>query len=204
MKKTVVLIEDDEGLRKQLLKSAPDIECLYAVASSEEALEKLPKNTPDLVLMDIKLPGMSGIDCLPLLKEKVPSVEILILTVYEDADIIFRALKAGASGYLLKSSPPEELFNAIRDVSSGGSAFSSHIARKVVHYFQVMGKASKADEMLSPREYEVLELLASGFINKEIAEKLKISLETVRTYVKRICAKMHVRSRIEAIIKHRS
>ncbi len=207
MKKKVVLVEDDEGLRNQLvkiIKSAPDIDCLYTVTTAEEALEKIPKRPPDVVLMDIKLPGMSGIDCLPILKEKVPSLEILMLTVYEEADVIFRALKAGASGYILKSSHPEMLFNAIRDVYSGGAPFSSHIARKVVHYFQSAGKVSRESERLSPREFEVIELLASGFINKEIADKMHVSLETVRTYVKRICVKMHVRNRIEAIIKHRS
>jgi len=207
MKKSIVLVEDDKGLQDQLvkiIKSAPDIDCLYVVSSAEEALERIPRQPPDVVLMDIKLPGMSGIDCLPMLKGKMPSLEILMLTVYEEAEVIFRALKAGASGYLLKSSPPEMLYNAIRDVHAGGASFSSHIARKIVYYFQSPEKFSKESEKLAPRELEVLELLASGFINKEIAEKMNISLETVRTYVKRICVKMHVRNRVAAIIKHLS
>jgi DNA-binding NarL/FixJ family response regulator len=206
-KKTVVVVEDDPGLRRQLLKileSAPDIECLYAATSAEEALDLIPKRPPSIVLMDIKLPGMSGIECLPLLKERVPSLEILMLTVNEETETIFRALKAGASGYLVKSSRPEALFDAIRDVHAGGAPFSGHIARKVVHYFQAAGKAARDSDKLSPRELEVLELLAAGLINKEIAGRMDISLETVRTYIKRICTKMHVRSRLEAILKHRS
>jgi DNA-binding NarL/FixJ family response regulator len=208
MKKTVVLVEDDQGLRNELivtLKRASDVECLYAVNSGEEALNKIPKNPPNVVLMDINLPGISGIDCIAELKAKVPLMEILMLTVYEDSDLIFRALKAGASGYLLKSSPPETLFSAIHDVSSGGSAFSSHIARKVVHYFQAVEKPPLADaKKLSPQEVTVLELIASGFINKEIADKMGVSLSTVKTYVRRIYGKMHVHSRIEAMNQHQS
>ncbi|MDR0532679.1 MAG: response regulator transcription factor [Verrucomicrobiales bacterium] len=209
MKKTVVLVEDRPGLREQfvrILADASDIECLYTVNSAEEALEKIPQRPPDVVLLDIKLPGMSGIDCVPLLKAKLPELEILILTIYEEEDIIFRALKAGANGYLLKSSSPEALFGAIRDVYAGGSAFSSNIARKVVHYFQSAEKPAKSpdSEKLSPRELELLELLAVGFSNKEIADKMQLSLETVRTYVKRIYSKMHVRNRTEAAIKHYS
>jgi len=207
MKKTVVLVEDDIALRAEILatlKRAPDIECLYAVASGEEALIKIPERPPDVVLLDIKLPGMSGIDCLPMLRDKAPSTQFLMLTVYEEADIIFRALKAGASGYIVKSSDPEKLFDAIRDVCSGGSAFSSHVARKVVHYFQGAVKVVPDHKKLSPQELVVLESMAAGLVNKEIADKMNISLETVKTYVKRIYVKMHVRSRIEAVNKHRS
>jgi len=207
MKKTVVIVEDNADVRDQLveiLKSSPDLVCLYAVDSAERALEEIPRNTPDVVLLDINLRRMSGIDCIPLLKEKVPSLEILMLTVYEEEDVVLRALKAGATGYLLKSSQPEELFSAIRDVLGGGSPFSSSIARKVVHYFQSGKKAAQYSEKLSVRELELLELLAAGFINKEIAEKMNITLETVRTYVKRIYAKMQVRNRTEAALKHRS
>jgi len=206
-KKTIVIVEDNLGLRSQLLRifqDTPDIKCLYAVASAEEALERIPKEPPDVVLMDIKLPQMSGIECVQLLKGKIPELEIVMLTIYDEEDSIFRALKAGASGYLLKSSPPEALFDAIRDVYSGGAPFSSHIARKVVHYFQTLQKPDQENEKLSPREREVLDLLASGYIYKEVADKMSITLETVRTYVKRICVKMHVRSRVEAILKYRS
>jgi DNA-binding NarL/FixJ family response regulator len=207
IKKTVVLVEDDPRLQKQLieiLRSAPDIECLYAVSSAEEALQRIPKEPPHVVLMDINLPGKSGIDCLPELKKILPETEIVMLTAYEEEDNIFRALKAGASGYLLKSGTHESIFQAIRDVYSGGVPFSSHIARKVVHYFQTQKQIESENEKLSPREREVLDLLASGYIYKEVADKLDITIETVRTYVKRICSKMHVRSRIEAIMKYRS
>lgn len=207
MKKTVVIVEDDPGLQSQLaliLQSAGDIECLFAVGSGEEALRKIPLRPPDVVLMDINLPGMSGITCVAALKKKLPTLEIIMLTVYEDSDSIFRALKAGASGYLIKSSCPEVLFQAIRDVYRGGAPFSSHIARKVVQHFQRVGKAAAEGETLSPRENEVIDLLASGYIYKEIADKLNISQETVRTYVKNICHKMHARSRIEAVAKYLS
>ncbi len=207
MRKSVVIVEDDRGLREQLIKilsNCPDIDCLYAVSSGEDAMKKIPQRAPDVVLMDIKLPGMSGIDCVARLKKIVPTVEIVMLTIYEDAESIFRALKAGASGYLIKSSHPEKLFQAIRDVYSGGAPFSSHIARKVVQHFQIAGKAARETEKLSPRELEVIELLAAGYIYKEIADKLGIGLETVRTHVKSICQKMHVRSRIEAVARHRA
>lgn len=204
-KKTVVVVEDDAGLRDQLvlvLKSARDIECLYAVSSGEEALRKITNEPPDVVLMDIQLPGMSGIECVAALKKRLPALEFIMLTVYEDADRIFRALKAGASGYLIKSGPPEKLFEAIRDVHSGGAQFSAHIARKVVQYFQGAEKPTRESEKLSPRECEVIELLASGYIYKEIGDKLGIGAETVRTHVKNICVKLQVKNRTEAVAKH--
>jgi len=204
--KTVVIVEDDPGLREQLLlvlRSARDIECLYAAGSGEEALEMIPKRPPDVVLMDIQLPGISGIECVPALKKRLPELEFIMLTVYEDAERIFRALKAGASGYLIKSGPPEKLFEAIRDVHSGGAQFSAHIARKVVQYFhEVPAKPARETEKLSPRESEVIGLLASGYIYKEIADQLGIGTETVRTYVKNICSKLHVKNRTEAVAKH--
>lgn len=206
MNKTVVVVEDDRGLREQLveiLKSTPDIECVAAVASAEEGLKLIPALMPDVVLMDIRLPGMSGIQCVAELKRVAPSVQIIMVTVYEDSERIFMALKAGASGYLVKSSPPDQLLEAIRDVFGGGAPMSSHIARKVVRHFHLLGPAPE-DGNLSPREQQVLALLASGFIYKEIGEDLNIGVETVRTYVKNICLKMHVRSRIEAVARHRS
>jgi len=205
--KTVVLVEDDIRLQKHLveiLSAVEDIDCLYAVSSAEEALATVPGNPPDVILMDINLPGKSGIDCIPELKRALPQVEIVMLTAYEEEDNIFRALKAGASGYLIKSSTPEEILAAIRDVQSGGAPFSSHIARKVVRYFQVEKEISDENAKLSTREREVLEMLAAGFIYKEVADKLDITVETVRTYVKRICVKLHVRSKVEAIVKYRS
>ncbi|RYD17578.1 MAG: response regulator transcription factor [Verrucomicrobiaceae bacterium] len=206
-KKTVVVVEDDFRLQQHLIKileNPPDIECLYAVSSAEEALERIPVYPPDVVLMDINLPGKSGIDCIHDIKKRVPQLEIVMLTAYEEEDNIFRALKEGASGYLLKSSTPDDIFSAIRDVYSGGAPFSSHIARKVAQYFRQEKQIEDDNGKLSARERDVLELLASGYIYKEVADKLDITLETVRTYVKRICLKLHVRSKVEAIIKYRS
>jgi DNA-binding NarL/FixJ family response regulator len=207
MKKSVVIVEDDRRLREQLmqiLKTAPDITCLGTFASAEEALPKILQEHPDVVLMDIKLPGMSGIQCVAEIKKAAPAVQVLMVTVYEDSERIFRALKAGANGYLVKSSPPEQLLESIRDVYKGGAPMSSHIARKVVKHFNLIGISPTETENLSNREHEVLELLSQGFVYKEIGDKLDIGMETVRTYVKNICYKMHVRSRLEAVAKHRS
>jgi DNA-binding NarL/FixJ family response regulator len=206
-KKTVMVVEDNPGLRQQLLqilKSAPDIQCAGAFVSGETALPEILEKKPDVVLMDIKLPGMSGIQCVAEIKKAMPNVQIIMVTVYEDSERIFRALKAGANGYLIKSSPPDLLLESIRDVSKGGAPMSSHIARKVVQHFHLLGPSVQESENLSPREQEVLDLLAMGFIYKEIGSKLNIGTETVRTYVKNICQKMHVRSRLEAVAKHRA
>jgi DNA-binding NarL/FixJ family response regulator len=205
--KSVVVVEDDRGLREQLVKileTAPDVKCIGAYVSAEEALPKIFENHPDVVLMDIKLPGMSGIQCVAEIKKVVPGMQIIMVTVYEDSERIFRALKAGANGYLVKSSPPDQLLEAIRDVYKGGAPMSSHIARKVVKHFHQIGASPKEAENISPREREVLDLLSEGFIYKEIGDKLNIGTETVRTYVKNICQKMHVRSRLEAVARHRS
>jgi DNA-binding NarL/FixJ family response regulator len=206
-KKTVVVVEDDIRLQEHLIKMLDvpeDITCLCAVSSAEEALEKIPSYRPDVVLMDINLPGISGIDCIRDLKKKLPRLEVVMLTAYDVDDNIFRALKEGASGYLLKTSTPDDIYNAIRDVYSGGAPFSSHIARKVAHYFRAEKDIQDENEKLTPREKDVLRLLASGYIYKEVADQLDITMETVRTYVKRICLKLHVRSKVEAIIKYRS
>jgi len=205
MNKHVAVVEDNQGLREQLvqiLNSAPDIRCVGAFASGEEALKEIPARNPDVVLMDIKLPGMSGIQCVAELKSILPALQVIMVTVYEDSESLFRALKAGANGYLVKSSPPEQLLEAVRDVYAGGSPMSSPIARKVVQHFHVLGPSTAEAENLSPREQQVLALLASGFIYKEIGDKLKIGVETVRTHVKSICQKMHVRNRLEAVAKH--
>ncbi|MDG2125239.1 MAG: response regulator transcription factor [Verrucomicrobiales bacterium] len=205
--KTVALVEDDFRLQQELIKLLgipDDIECVYAASSAEEALRKVPVLRPDVVLMDINLPGKSGIECIAGMRSKIPEVEVVMLTAYDEEDNIFRALKEGAGGYLLKSSSPEEIFSAIRDVHTGGAPFSSHIARKVALYFRKEKKVEDENQSLSPREREVLELLASGYIYKEVSDKLDITVETIRTYVKRICQKLHVRSKVEAIIKFRS
>jgi DNA-binding NarL/FixJ family response regulator len=202
--KRVAIVEDDQGLREQLaqiLKTAPDVKCVGLYKSAEEALESLPNVKPDVVLMDIRLPKMSGIECVARLKEIMPSVQIIIVTVYEDSEKIFRALRSGASGYLVKSGPPEKLLEAIQDVTVGGSPMSPHIARKVVQHFRILGPQAEQAEQLSPREREVLDMLAAGYIYKEIGDKLNIAAETVRTNVKHICQKMQVKNKMEAVVK---
>ncbi len=206
MKKRVAIVEDDKGLREQLmlvLKTAADVECVAAYGSAEEALKNFEAARPDVVLMDINLPRMSGIECVAKMKEVMPTLQIIIVTVYEDSERIFRALRSGASGYLVKSGPPEKLLEAIRDVTQGGSPISTHIARKVVQHFHMVGPAEEGTEPLSPREAEVLELLAAGYIYKEIGDKLNIATETVRTYTKHICQKMRVRNKTEAVAKRK-
>lgn len=205
MKKTVIVVEDDTGLREQLLKilaSASDIKCIGAFSSGEDALPGILQKRPDVVLMDIQLPGMSGIQCVSEIKKVIPELQIIMVTIYEDSERIFMALKAGASGYLVKSSPPEQLIAAIRDAYTGGAPMSSHIARKVVHHFHQIGPSAQESANLSPREQEVLDLLARGLIYKQIGSKLNIGVETVRTHVKNICQKMHVHGRLQAVAKH--
>ena len=205
MKKSVIVVEDDSRLRAQLLQilqDLQDIHCIGACGSAEEALEVVPRKKPDVVLMDIKLPGMSGIQCVYELKKVLPALQVIMVTVYEDSERIFKALKAGASGYLVKSGPPEQLVEAIRDVFSGGAPMSGPIARKVVQYFNQRGSNSKEIEKLSKREHEVLEHLAQGIAYKEIADVLSLSIDTVRMHIKGIYGKLHVHSRGEAVAKY--
>jgi DNA-binding NarL/FixJ family response regulator len=201
---TVSIVEDDapsRGIMQEWIRSAPGFRCVGAHRSVEAALEGLPGEKPAVVLMDINLPGLSGIEGVRRLKPQLPETQFVMLTVYEDSDHIFNALMAGASGYLLKQTPRGELFAALRDVYAGGSPMTSNIARKVVIAFQRMGtQKSEADE-LSPREREVLELLARGYLYKEIAESLHLSVPTVNTYIRRIYEKLHVRSRAQAVAK---
>ena len=206
MIKSVVIVEDDRGLREELinlLSTAPDINCIGAFASGEEALKRIPERWPDVVLMDIGLPGMSGIECVNELKSRNPSLKIIMVTVYEDSERLFKALKSGANGYLVKSKSTEHLLEAVRDLESGGAPMSSQIARKLVQHFHDMSARNRETSSLSPREQNVLALLAEGYIYKEIGEEMKIAAETVRTHVKNICQKLHVRNRLEAVAKHR-
>lgn len=207
MKKSVVVVEDDRGLRDQItriLDLAPDINCSGVYMSAEESLPQIIKIRPDVVLMDIKLPGMSGIQCAAEIKKSFPDIQIIMVTVYEDSERIFRALKAGANGYMIKSDLPDQLLEAIRDVHAGGAPMSSSIARKVVKHFHLVGVSTEESDNLTSREREVLELLAQGLIYKEIGDKLNIAVTTVRTHVQKICSKMHVRSRMEAVAKRRA
>lgn len=201
----VSIVEDEAGLRQTLarfINGAPGFQCLSMHASGEEALRKLPAEKPDVVLMDIQLPHMNGVECARQLKALVPQTHIVMLTVYENPELIFQALAAGATGYLLKQTPPAQLLAAIQDVVAGGSPMSSQIARKVVLSFLTPPVAIGEECELSPREREVLDLLARGFANKEIADALNISFETVRTYIRRSYEKLHVRTRAEAVAKH--
>jgi DNA-binding NarL/FixJ family response regulator len=201
---SVSIVEDSNQVRStlaRLISRAEGFTCLSQHANAEAALEALPKERPDVVLMDINLPGMNGVECVRQLKQIVPEIQIVMLTVYEDTENIFSALAAGASGYLLKRTTRDELLAAIREVRAGGSPMTTHIARKVVQSFQQAGASPKPTENLSPREQEVLDCLSQGFLYKEIAEKLGISYETVHTYIRRIYEKLQVRTRTEAVAK---
>ncbi len=201
----VAVVEDDAFIRQRVsedIVSTPDFSLVCSCRSAEEALEKLPAAQPDVVLMDIGLPGMKGTECVRQLKALLPGVQVLMVTVYEDSQQIFDALLAGASGYLLKRTPRAELFEAIRQVHQGGSPMSGHIARKVVQHFNRLGVQEKEVDRLSKREREVLDCLAQGLAYKEIADQLSLSIETIRMNVKHIYAKLHVHSRGEAVAKY--
>jgi DNA-binding NarL/FixJ family response regulator len=201
----VAIVEDDGGLREQLediLSGAERACCVGSYCSAEEALEGIVAANPDVILMDIKLPRMSGIECVARLRQVLPDARVIMLTVYEDSDLIFQALQAGADGYLVKSSSAATLLDAVSDVYKGGSPISSHIARKVVRQFRQMAQPPDEAENLSRREKEVLELLACGYVYKEIADQMGIGVETIKTYVKNICKKLHVRNRVEAVARY--
>jgi DNA-binding NarL/FixJ family response regulator len=201
---TVSIVEDNEQLRQTLarvLNRSEGFRCISHYADAETALQNLPKDAPDVVLMDINLPGMNGVECVRQLKQAAPKVQAVMLTVYEDTENIFNALAAGASGYMLKRTKTAELLDAIRDVQKGGSPMTAHIARRVVQSFQKAGPSPKPTENLSQREQEVLDCLSQGYLYKEIADKLGISYETVHTYIRRIYEKLQVRTRTEAVAK---
>ncbi len=202
MKIRLSIVEDDEPTRRLLgdiVRSTADIELVSVSVDTESALESLPRDQPDVVLMDINLPKLSGVECVRRLRPLLPKTQFLMLTVYEDADHIFAALAAGATGYLLKSTRREDLLTAIQQVLEGGSPMSIGIARKVVQSFSKTDSPRSDLETLSPREQSVLSLLAQGLLYKEIAESLAISVPTVNTYIRRIYEKLHVRSRSQAI-----
>lgn len=201
---SVSIVEDNEQLRTTLARvigRAQGFRCVSHYGSAEAALEGLPKDRPDVVLMDINLPGINGVECVRHLKPLLPNIQVVMLTVYEDTENIFNALAAGAAGYLLKRTKTDELLEAIREVHAGGSPMTTHIARKVIQSFQRAGPSPQPAENLSQREQEVLECLSQGFLYKEIAEKLEISYETVHTYIRRIYEKLQVRTRTEAVAK---
>jgi len=201
----VAIVEDDPRIRESLatlIQNIATFRCVGIHANAEEGLREIPAEKPDVVLMDINLPKMSGIECVPRLKASLPSAQILMLTVHDDSELIFQALTEGASGYLVKRTAPDKLVEAIHDAHAGGSPMSPHIARKVVQYFQRRGPAKHETEGLTDREREVLEQLAKGYLYKEIADCLGIGVETVRRHLTNIYAKLHVHTRTEAAVKY--
>ena len=201
----VSIIEDDTPAREILsdwIRRAQGFRYVSQYGSAESALAKLPAEQPEVVLVDINLPGMSGIECVRRLKPLLPRSQFVMVTVYEDADHIFNALTAGATGYLLKQTPRDELLAALKEVYGGGSPMTSNIARKVVQSFQRASPQIEESATLSPREREVLDLLARGYLYKEISNSLGISVPTVNTYIRRIYEKLQVRSRAQAVAKY--
>lgn len=201
----VSVVEDDPALRENLLHflaQAPDLQCVSEHATAEDALARLPEVKPDVVLMDINLPGLSGIDCVRRLKARLPQTQVLMVTVYDDGDRVFKALLAGASGYLLKANIASDIVPAVREVMAGGAPLSPFIARKVVQFFQAQPPPPRDDAGLTPREREVLGLLARGLTYKEIAAQLGLSMDTIRRHCHNIYGKMHVASRTEAVVKY--
>jgi DNA-binding NarL/FixJ family response regulator len=202
----VAIVEDDVPAREILagwIRNADGFRLAGEYDDAETAIAHLPTEKPSVVLFDINLPGMNGIECVRKLKPRLPDTQFLMVTVYEDANHIFNALSAGASGYLLKQTRRQELLDAMKDVHAGGSPMSSQIARKVVQSFRRLESKTDGETVeLSGREREVLELLARGYLYKEIAEMLKISVQTVNTYIRRIYEKLHVRSRAQAVAKY--
>jgi len=202
---TVAIVEDSRTIRESLrriIDDTPRLRCEWAVGSAEEALVEVARSRPDVILMDIHLPNMSGIECTVRIKEMLPEVQVIMLTVYEDNDKIFRALQAGACGYLLKRTRPEQLIQAIKDVNQGGAPMTSEIARRLVETFQrPPATAAESAVGLSRREREILELVSRGYGNKEIADQLSIGVETIRHHLKRVYDKFHVHSRSEAVVK---
>jgi DNA-binding NarL/FixJ family response regulator len=202
---SVSIVDDEKKLCKSIatfLNGSTGFRCISIYGSAEAALQHLPKDRPDVVLMDINMAGMNGIECVSRLKVLVPQIQILMLTVYEDTEQIFKALAAGATGYLLKRLEPEELLQAIQDVHAGGSPMSNSIARKVVASFQAAKGAGENQNLLSAREQAVLDCLAQGLAYKQIGDQLGISINTIRTHLRHIYEKMHVQSRTEAVAKY--
>src|SRR2546422_7589405 len=201
----VSLVEDNDRVRESLaslIDGARGVRGVGAHRSAEAALKLVPEEEPDVLLMDIHLPRLSGIDCVRKLKAIESDLLVIMLTAYADDDLIFQALKAGANGYLVKQTPPSEILAAIQEVHEGGAPMSSNIARKVIQSFYQAQPGEASTETLSPREREILDLLARGYMNKEIADALSIAFQTVHTHVRNIYSKLHVRSRTEAVAKY--
>ena len=201
----VGLVEDDEGIRASLgdiLGRSKTCHLVCSCADAESALTTLAQHQPEVVLMDINLPGMNGIECVRQLKKRLPAAQVIMLTVYGDSERLFRSLMAGASGYLLKSTPSAKLLEAIRDVRAGGSPMTPQIARRVVQYFRTIPQPASELDLLTPREKQLLDQLSQGFLYKEIVANLGMSLDTVRTHIRNIFEKLHVHSRTKAVVKY--
>ena len=201
----VAIVDDDEVIRSSLsalVKRTPNLKLVGEFANGETALREIPKLLPNVVLMDINLPGMKGYDCVRQLKAAHPAVQFLMLTVYEDSDSLFNSLRAGASGYLLKRTANAGLPGAIRDVYEGGSPMTPQLARRVVQFFSKPAGDSAPLAKLTPAEREFLDQLANGYAYKEIADRMSISIDTVRSYVRTVYEKLHVHSRTEAVVKY--
>lgn len=201
----VAIVDDDEGIRTSLaamIRRTPALRLAGDYADAESALKEIPDRPPDVVLMDINLPGMKGYDCVRQLKAVVPKVQFLMLTVYEDSDSLFNSLKAGASGYLLKRTASVRLLEAIRDVHAGGSPMTPQLARRVVQFFASPAEGDAQLSRLTTGEKDFLDQLAKGYAYKEIGDRMNISIDTVRSYVRTVYEKLHVHSRTEAVVKY--
>ena len=205
MQVKVAIVDDDEGIRTSLaalIRRAPALKLAGDYPDAETALKEIPRHPPDVVLMDINLPGIKGVECVRQLKSTLPQVQFLMLTVYEDSDSLFNSLRAGASGYLLKRTASARLLEAIRDVHGGGSPMTPQLARRVVQFFSKPAEGELSASRLTPGEREFLDQLANGYAYKEIADRMKISIDTVRSYVRTVYEKLHVHSRTEAVVKY--
>jgi DNA-binding NarL/FixJ family response regulator len=201
----IAIVEDDDRFRKSLrrvLESKPGLTCTGEYATGAEAIDAIPRQPPEVVLMDLNLPDCSGAEVTARLKAQLPDLSVVVLTVYNDADHIFKALRAGANGYLLKQATAPEILDAIAEAHRGGAPMTSEIARKVVAAFRDPSPASET-EALTPRQKEILELVANGYANKEIADQLSLTLSTVTWYLNEIYKKLHVQSRVQAVNKLR-
>ena len=200
----ICIVEDNADMRESVAQALNEagVRCTGTYATAEAAVQDLPFQKPDVALVDINLPGMNGIECVAKLKEQMPQLQVLMLTRYEQSDMIFDSIRAGASGYLLKRTPAAQLIQAIEQVHSGGAPMTPQIARKFITHFQQIQKPSSDMEKVTPREQEVLALLAKGYLYKQIAETLGISLNTLRAHLRAIYDKLHVHSRTEATVKY--
>jgi DNA-binding NarL/FixJ family response regulator len=205
MKISVGIVEDDRELRETLTKVVEGhsrLHCVAACKSGEEALQLMPSAVPDVVLMDINLPGINGLKCTALLKDRLPRTQILILTIYSNNNYIFEALQVGASGYLLKSTALEEVVHSIIDVIEGGAPMTGQIARRVIEAFRKPAKNGISESQLTERELEVIQLIATGYANKEIASQLGVAVSTIRRHIENIYSKLHVHCRTQAAAKY--